>query len=526
MANHRTLFVCIVGAALGACSADAISARKSRSSPDLEVLEGANAAPEAAPTHPLDAEVRGRVVRELARRVGAEYVFPAIGAELETRLLELLAAGAYDSIQEARELAEALTRDLWRIAKDKHLRVELGPPRPQGAERRPSPTAGGIRKVEVLPGNVGYLALQGVPPLQHARAAISGAFALLQGTDALLIDNRDNHGGDPGTVAYYVSYLTQGEPFVVSRIHFRGDVRVDELRSTDLGERSYGTERPVFVLDSANTFSGGEDLSYALQALGRAKVVGEVSAGGAHPTMVSPLERGLMAAIPFARTVNPITGTNWEGVGVVPDVAAPAEHALTVAERLARAAIAERRQRSASHPGAIERRGVTQARIEPPSASRAPNQVTNGDFSRGLEPWGVTRWGAGPLAAGIHPHHLDGGRLCFSVEPSARILVGWPPETSSHAIVLERDGRYQLSFEASASGSLPIAAEVTVGHRLPPYTPVTTAQIALDERLQSFTVDVDPEEADDQVGLAFKLTALGAQGQTEVCIDEVALRQR
>jgi C-terminal processing protease CtpA/Prc len=94
-------------------------------------------------------------------------------------------------------------------------------------------------------------------------------------------------------------------------------------------------DRPVYVLTSSETFSGGEDLGYTLQALGRAEVIGETTGGGAHPTRGFPVSAAVHIAIPYARSINPVTGTNWEGTGVVPDVAVPQVQALDAAYRRA-----------------------------------------------------------------------------------------------------------------------------------------------------------------------------------------------
>ncbi len=94
-------------------------------------------------------------------------------------------------------------------------------------------------------------------------------------------------------------------------------------------------DRPVYVLTSSHTFSGGEDFCYTLQALGRAQVIGETTGGGAHPTRPFPISPAVHIAIPFARSINPVTGTNWQGTGVVPDVAVPEERAYDVAYGLA-----------------------------------------------------------------------------------------------------------------------------------------------------------------------------------------------
>jgi hypothetical protein len=87
----------------------------------------------------------------------------------------------------------------------------------------------------------------------------------------------------------------------------------------------------VYVLTSKNTFSGGEEFAYEVQALKRGKIVGEVTGGGANPTGPVDLGHGIVAMIPFGRAENPITKTNWEGRGVQPDVSVPAEDALKTA---------------------------------------------------------------------------------------------------------------------------------------------------------------------------------------------------
>jgi C-terminal processing protease CtpA/Prc len=90
-------------------------------------------------------------------------------------------------------------------------------------------------------------------------------------------------------------------------------------------------DRPVYVLTSSRTFSGCEDFCYTLQALGRTVVISETTGGGAHPTRGFPISPAVQIAIPFARSINPVTGTNWQGTGVVPDVAVPEADARDVA---------------------------------------------------------------------------------------------------------------------------------------------------------------------------------------------------
>jgi C-terminal processing protease CtpA/Prc len=89
------------------------------------------------------------------------------------------------------------------------------------------------------------------------------------------------------------------------------------------------------VLTSAKTFSGAEEICYNLQAQKRAVLIGETTRGGAHPTDSLPISETVEITVPVARSINPVTGTNWEAVGVVPDVAVPAEEAFGLAYRRA-----------------------------------------------------------------------------------------------------------------------------------------------------------------------------------------------
>jgi hypothetical protein len=472
---------------------------------------------------PLDADVRRSVIEAIAQRLASDYVFEPVGARMAHLLEERLDAKSYDAIADADELARVLTADLRSVAHDKHLNVRYRlPSSPAARAPRSAYADTGIRKVEVVDGNIGYVELDGVSRLEVAQRAIEGAFALLQRTDALIIDNRDNTGGDPRTVAWYISHLSEGSPFVVSELHARGDARVRKFATTNVGARSYGMERPVYVLTSNRTFSAGENLTYALQALGRATVVGEVTGGGAHPTRPVSLGHGFIAGIPFAETISPITGANWEGVGVKPDVSVPAELALEEAERRAREAIASTAAQRASRGEPPPRYGMNQARRGAPDRSaRRLLSLYNGDFSHGLTSWGVSD------GQGARPSYgIKAGALCVSVASRERVLVGWPPETSAHAVSLEAGGRYQLSFQAVATGPLSLDAEVGVGHRLPPYIQIINAQIPLDATRRSYTVDFEPDADEPNGGIAFRIAAHGQAGPTELCIDDVMIRER
>jgi hypothetical protein len=496
-------------------SVENADARSNASPPPTGNGAGPSAPP--GPTTPIDAATLRTVVETLARQVKELYVSPNVASELERELLARLAAEKYASITHAEALAGTLTEDLRAIARDKHLRVMFmadAPPRPSPHFGPPLlPPHGGIPRVEILDGNIGYIALDSVPRLDDARPAIDAAFTLLAHTDGLIIDNRDNHGGDPNTVAYYMSYLLDGPPVVVNAFHWREGNRIEEFKTSDLGPKRYGGDRPVFVLTSAGTFSGGEELSYDLQAMRRAVLVGETTGGGANPARVIPIGFRFLAAIPFARAVNPITGTSWEGTGVVPDVAVPRERALDEA----RTRLAAQLEGTRPGPGRAVARRL--AASPPPTA----NLLRNGDFSRGVAPWGVSAWKDKGVNA-PHPHRLEQGVLCFDVLPEQAVLIGWPSDSSSAAPLLARR-HYQLSFRASASGSLPVRASANVGRSRPPYLRAAVADIPLEEPFAYFAFDVVPAVAEPQSGVAFWVTAEGPTGTSHVCLADVVLAE-
>jgi hypothetical protein len=289
----------------------------------------------------IDERVRKEVLNSLSQELESRYVLPDMAKKLAAAVRAKQKARAYEKVVTAPELARALTEDLLSVGHDKHLRVTFSrSPMPSGAlspqmlnELRKE--NGAIPKVEILEGNVGYMRVNGVPPVEVARPAVAAAFAFLHNTDALIIDDRGNGGGDPNTVAVYVSYLSEGEAFVVNTFHWREGGRVEEFKTTELGDLAYGTQKPVFVLTSPMTFSGGEELAYDLQALKRAVIVGEVTGGGANPVTPVVLGHQFVVLMPFAQGINPITGSNWEQTGVSPDVRVIAAAALSRAHALA-----------------------------------------------------------------------------------------------------------------------------------------------------------------------------------------------
>ncbi|GAA0280196.1 S41 family peptidase [Cryptosporangium japonicum] len=271
-----------------------------------------------------------------------QYVFPDVGRQAAEAVRA--ARGRYGEGLAPAELAERVTEDLQSINGDKHLRLQFTAealPLSTGEKatddaaeheaeaREAARSAGGVLKVERLEGNLAYVGIELLWPPEIAAPAMAAAMTLAHGADGLIIDLRRCRGGSPYMVAFVCSYLFVPEPVHLNDIYFRAS---DETRQ--FWTQSYvpggrlGPDLPVAVLTSAFTFSGGEDLAWSLRELGRATLIGEPTRGGAHPVDRIQIHPHLRVTIPVARSVSPRTGGNWEGTGVTPHIAVPADQAL------------------------------------------------------------------------------------------------------------------------------------------------------------------------------------------------------
>ena len=296
-----------------------------------------------------DAAMRAEIVDSVSAALNRTYVFPEVAEQMDESVRRQMADGAYDDLNTVREFASALTRDLQSISHDLHLRVGYIPPAMMAqltadvdddeADARQRAEAARdnfrFRRVEILTGNVGYLRFDAFLNAAYSGPTAVAAMNFLAHTDALIIDLRYNGGGSPSLIQLITTYFFD-EPVHLNSFYIRESDSTQQFWTLThvQGERMVDTD--LYVLTSARTFSGAEEFSYNLKNLERATIVGDTTGGGAHPVnrvVFEELNTGL--GVPFGRAVNPITGTNWEGVGVIPDVAVPADQALDMAHIMA-----------------------------------------------------------------------------------------------------------------------------------------------------------------------------------------------
>ena len=296
-----------------------------------------------ATTTQMTPELTKVVIDTLSRALIANYVFTDKAQAMSKYLHGQLAKGAYRNIKDPQAFAEKISADLQTACPDLHMGfhfdprlAQMGPP----PKRAPNPHMDSLRNAnmaehnfmftasQILPGNVGYIKFNGfVDPTRSAIQTITAAFRFVQHTKVLIIDLRENHGGSPEMVRQVLSYFfaekTRVNDIIVPNKHDTTKGWTDPTATDGIILRM-----PVYVLTSTQTVSAAEDFAYARQATKRGAVTGEKTAGGSHPVGPVFLGHGFVAGIPFAHTYNIHTGTEWEGTGVIPDIALKADVSL------------------------------------------------------------------------------------------------------------------------------------------------------------------------------------------------------
>lgn len=282
--------------------------------------------------------------RAVAERVAAtieeNYFDEQRARTIAAEVRAATAAGRYDLTSEG-DLAAALTATL--SPHDGHFRVEYtpedpnAPPPPQGGFGNDARRNYGIASATMYPGGIGAVDFRLLahfdPENFAAKNALDAAFTMVHGSQALILDLRDCAGGSPIMVGYILGHFFPEGANVYNTFHSRqGNMEETPPEQPATGRR---LETPLFVLISGRTGSACESVAYTLQAAGRATIIGEASAGGANPGGALPVGDNLAVFVSFATPINPITGANWEGPGVQPDVRVPVAEALTRARGLA-----------------------------------------------------------------------------------------------------------------------------------------------------------------------------------------------
>ena len=290
-----------------------------------------------------------RLIDSINSSLDNNYVFPDKAQIISKFLQSQAEKKAYASFsKDPQKLAKQIQADIYKILLDPHMLVDFNPAFAARSQGNAKPTDEEMmqskkywkennyffKKVELLPGNIGYFPFNGfVEHIKEAKPIIASALGFLANTSAIIIDLRENQGGEPDMVSQLESYF------------FKEKTRMNDLVNRSNKDTTFyyadpaktdglTLSMPVYILTSKKTFSAAEDFSYAMQQAKRATIVGEVTGGGAHPTKPFSVGQGFVVSVPFARSLNPVTNTDWEGTGIIPDFKVEATKALSKAQEL------------------------------------------------------------------------------------------------------------------------------------------------------------------------------------------------
>jgi hypothetical protein len=302
---------------------------------------------------PVPAAVQRIVVERAADLVRDNYVFSDRAEAVAQELRKNLAAGKYAALLKPDEFLESVNSDMQAAAGDRHLRIGNNP-RIVAQLRKGADGGGGpspeylrmlfsqnfrLRRIEMLDGNVGYFKLDSFVELELERPALAGAMEFLRRSSAVILDLTDNGGGHAETSRFLTGYfLPDGTVTGESWDRKTGRTATSRIeRAPDAGPVF---EMPLFILVSERTASAAEGVAYTLQQLKRALVIGRATKGMANPGEQFPLDDRFYITVPTTLIKNAVSGTNWEGTGVAPDIVIGPDKALTKALAEALAALA------------------------------------------------------------------------------------------------------------------------------------------------------------------------------------------
>jgi hypothetical protein len=283
------------------------------------------------------------LINTLKGKVSSEYVLTDKIDDINHALSKLAQSPEFKAISDQQQVAKLISKTIrqfdghfsfqWQAQNAGHKDKQQ--PVREGWFNMLSRKNAGFNKVEILDGNIGYISFTGFNNLtSRSRKIVESVMSFVEDTDAVIFDLRKNGGGSPEMIQLISSYFFT-EKTHLNSFYNRQTGALTEFWTFDNIKGKKRPNVPIYVLTSDYTFSAAEEFSYNLKHLKRGTIVGEATGGGANPVTYFNLGNGFRSSIPISKAVNPITKTNWEGIGVQPDVKVDAEHAFDRAYKLA-----------------------------------------------------------------------------------------------------------------------------------------------------------------------------------------------
>jgi hypothetical protein len=304
----------------------------------------AQAPSQTPPDRIIDVRFQQEVIDSISQALNEVYVFPEVAKEMEKYLRKQYQAKTYSGITSIAEFTERLEEDLRLVSHDSHLRVQYQPDEYfestedtlvdenlQEMYQEEAYDNFAFDKVERLPGNVGYLKMHAFNTIDWAGPTAMAAMNFIGHCDAIIIDLRQSLGGSPTMVQLLSSYFF-AEPVHLNSFYIRKTDKTKQFWTYAYVREPRMEDVQIYILIGKRTVSAAEEFAYDLKHLKRATIVGETTKGAAHPSEWYEFPSlNIILSIPYGRSINPITDSNWEGVGAEPDIEASADKALDVA---------------------------------------------------------------------------------------------------------------------------------------------------------------------------------------------------
>jgi hypothetical protein len=397
----------------------------------------------------LTAKMKSDAIASLSKLLFENYIFVDSAKKVENLLQNNLKNNVYDKIEDPRQFSEMITKDMQSITHDKHLRFGFNP------EMAADLLSGGFtdednevvrkkyeeamknenyqfRKLEILPGNIGYMDLRGFTDASIAKETGAAAMSFLANTNAIIFDLRENGGGDPNMVQFLCSYLFDGKVHL-NDLYYRKDDKTTEYWTTETVPGKKIPNVDIYVLTSNYTFSGAEEFTYNLKNLKRATIVGENTGGGANPGGTMRVSDYFVAFIPTGRAINPITKTNWEGTGIAPDIACKKDDALNVAKL----EIYKKFVNKITNP---EEKRKIEWHMETITAQLNPVEISSSDFQKYAGDYGPRKI------------YFENGVLIYE-RPGVLGKTRMIPMAADYFMIESRDN-FRIKFNTDASGNV------------------------------------------------------------------------
>ncbi|SBV34191.1 conserved exported protein of unknown function [uncultured Sphingopyxis sp.] len=312
------------------------------------------------------------VAEAYAALLERDYLYPETGKKYADAIRAAIAAGRYKGLS-GEALGAAIDSDVNAVAPDGHLRLrvpEATPPAPGGAAPVRRPPKVPVEQAGWIAPGIAFVRFN-VFPMDDAVTAEAAKFMVDHAdAKAIIFDIRTHNGGGLDQMDVIFPWLFGKETRLVTMatrasVDAEGGSPIAGIASMRMAKGDAGMvarehwatpnadkrlrDAKIYVLTSGASASAAEHFALAMKHTGRGVLVGAPTAGANHFGRGEDLGGGYGAFIPVGRTYDPVTGKDWEGEGVLPDIAVPPAEALERALTELGVAPAEAKRLSDAH---------------------------------------------------------------------------------------------------------------------------------------------------------------------------------